>query len=174
MVLKQLWSPWRMEYILGEKTDGCVFCLAFLSDLPADKEHLILYRGQHCGVVMNLFPYNNGHLLIIPYEHQETFEGLSPDALLEVMALLNKSVAVLRESMNAEGFNVGVNLGKAAGAGIGQHVHLHIVPRWEGDTNFLTTLGGVRCIPESLEASYAKLKEVWDRALDECAGSKGA
>ena len=162
MVLKQLWSPWRIEYILGDKADSCVFCEAFLVDPPADKEHLILHRGQHCGVVMNLFPYNNGHLMVIPYAHQETFEGLPPDALLEVMTLVNKSVVVLRESMNAEGFNVGVNLGKAAGAGIGQHVHLHIVPRWTGDTNFITALGGVRCIPESLQASYDKLRVAWD------------
>jgi ATP adenylyltransferase len=113
---------------------------------------------------MNLYPYNNGHLMVIPYAHQTTFEGLPPEALVEVMSLMNKSVSVLREAMSAEAFNIGVNLGKSAGAGIDQHVHMHIVPRWAGDTNFLTLFGEVRCIPESMQDTYDKLKVAWNTA----------
>jgi ATP adenylyltransferase len=162
MVLEQLWSPWRMEYILGERQEGCVFCDALAAAPSEDRGYLILHRGVHSCVIMNLFPYNNGHLMVVPYVHQGTFEELQSEALLEVMVLVNKCVSTLREAMNAEGFNVGVNLGKIAGAGISEHVHMHVVPRWVGDTNFITTVGGVRCIPESLQNSYDKLKAVWD------------
>lgn len=161
--MERLWSPWRMEYILGEKLDGCVFCTALSADSSEDKAYLILHRGTHCGVIMNLFPYNNGHLMVVPYAHQPTFEDLTSEALTEIMTLVNRATRTLREAMNAEGFNVGVNLGKIAGAGIGDHVHMHVVPRWTGDTNFITAVGHVRCIPESLKDSYDKLKAVWDR-----------
>jgi ATP adenylyltransferase len=153
-----------MEYILGEKQNGCVFCTALSAEPAKDSTYLILHRGKHCGVIMNLFPYNNGHLMIVPYAHQPTFEGLVPEALTEIMCLVNKATHALREAMNAQGFNIGVNLGKIAGAGIGDHVHMHVVPRWAGDTNFATTVGHVRCIPESLADSYDKLKAVWDRS----------
>jgi ATP adenylyltransferase len=151
-----------MEYISGEKREGCVFCSAFSADPAKDREHLILHRGRDCCVIMNLFPYNNGHLMVVPYAHQATFEDLPPETLTEIMVLLNKSTSVLRAAMDAEGFNIGVNLGKIAGAGIGDHVHLHVVPRWTGDTNFITTVGQVRCIPESLTRSYDKLKTAWN------------
>jgi ATP adenylyltransferase len=160
--LKQLWSPWRIEYILNEKPSSCVFCEALKADASLDRDYLIVYRGAHSGVMMNLYPYNNGHLMVIPYTHQTTFEGLPSEALAEVMALMNQSVATLREALNAEGFNIGVNLGKVAGAGIEQHVHLHVVPRWAGDTNFVTTVGQVRCIPESMQDTYDKLKAAWE------------
>lgn len=159
--MKYLWSPWRIRYILGERQEGCVFCDAFAADPLADRDNLVLHRGKHCGVIMNLYPYNSGHLMIIPYAHQATFEGLPPDALAEVMELINRCVATLRTAMNAEGFNIGANLGRIAGAGIGDHVHMHVVPRWAGDTNFITTLGEVRCIPESLQDSYERLKAAW-------------
>jgi ATP adenylyltransferase len=165
LLLERLWSPWRIEYILGEKTKGCVFCQVFAADVSQDKEYLILYRGVHNAVIMNLYPYNNGHLMVIPYEHQNTFEGLFDEALIETMSLMNKCVAVLRLAMDAQGFNVGVNMGKAAGAGIDEHVHMHVLPRWSGDTNFITTLGGTRCIPQSLQETYEKLKAAWE-ALD--------
>jgi ATP adenylyltransferase len=161
--MKQLWSPWRMEYILSKERGNCVFCDAFSVDLSRDRERLVLHRGEHCGVMMNLFPYNNGHIMVIPFTHVATFTDLSPDALLEVMSLVNKSVRVLGQSMNAEGFNIGANLGKVAGAGIADHVHMHVVPRWAGDTNFLSTVSQMRCIPESLHDSYDKLKIAWDR-----------
>lgn len=160
--MEQLWSPWRIRYILGQKTEGCVFCEALAAHASKDRDYLILYRGQYNGVIMNLFPYNNGHLMVIPYIHQSTFEGLSPETLSEVMSLMNKCVFVLRTAMNAEGFNIGANLGKVAGAGIGDHVHMHILPRWVGDTNYITTLSSTRCIPESLQDSYDKLKAAWE------------
>jgi ATP adenylyltransferase len=160
--VKQLWSPWRMQYILQTKSKGCVFCEAFAADRSADRESLILYRGVHCCVIMNLFPYNNGHLMVVPLAHQPSFQRLPPEALLEIMDLVNRSVSALQRAMDAQGFNIGVNMGKIAGAGISEHVHVHIVPRWAGDTNFITTLGEVRCIPESLQDSYDKLKAVWD------------
>jgi ATP adenylyltransferase len=162
--VEQLWSPWRMAYILEHKSKECVFCSAFAAERDQDRAHLILHRGAHCAVIMNLFPYNNGHTMVVPYTHQPDFDGLSAEALAELMALVNKSVAVLRIVMDAQGFNIGVNIGKVAGAGIDDHVHMHVVPRWAGDTNFITTLGQVRCIPESLERSYDKLKAAWDQA----------
>lgn len=164
-MVEQLWSPWRMAYILENKPEECVFCSVFAAAPVQDQAHLILHRGIHCAVIMNLFPYNNGHIMVVPYTHQPDFGGLPTEALAELMALVNKSIAVLRTVMNAQGFNIGVNLGKAAGAGIDEHVHMHVVPRWAGDTNFITTLGQVRCIPEALEESYGKLKSAWD----ECA-----
>jgi ATP adenylyltransferase len=153
-----------MEYILSDRHEGCVFCEAFSAHPSRDHETLIVHRGTHSAVIMNLFPYNNGHLMVVPYAHQTTFEGLPPQALLEVMSLMNRAIAVLRQTMNAEGFNVGVNLGKIAGAGIDQHVHLHIVPRWTGDTNFITTVGNVRCIPQSMQESYELLLSAWCEA----------
>jgi ATP adenylyltransferase len=165
MALEHLWSPWRIEYILDKKTEGCVFCEAFDANPVQDRSYLVLHRGKYCGVIMNMYPYNNGHLMIIPYAHQPTFEGLAAEALDEVMGLMNCAISVLRRAMNAEGFNVGANLGRVAGAGIDAHVHMHVVPRWTGDTNFITTLGGTRCIPESLQNTYDKLKAMWD----ECA-----
>ena len=163
--MEQLWSPWRMQYILGEDQGGCVFCDAFRSESSAEREYLILHRGACCGVIMNLFPYNNGHLLVVPYTHQKSLEGLPTETLTEIMTVMNKCVSVLRTTMDAEGFNIGLNLGKIAGAGIDAHVHMHVVPRWTGDTSFFTTLGGTRCIPESLEASYDKLRAVWDETV---------
>jgi ATP adenylyltransferase len=160
--VEHLWSPWRMEYILGKKQEECVFCSAFAADPMQDDDHLIVHRGVHCCVIMNLFPYNNGHLMIVPYAHQPSFDSLPTEALTEVMTLVNKSTSALRAAMNAEGFNIGVNLGKIAGAGISDHVHVHVVPRWTGDTNFLSTVGQVRCIPESLSNSYKKLKAEWN------------
>jgi ATP adenylyltransferase len=153
-----------MEYILSNRHEGCVFCDAFSADPTSDHTTLIVHRGTYSAVIMNLYPYNNGHLMVVPYAHQTTFEGLPSEALLEVMTLMNQALAVLRLTMNAEGFNVGLNLGKSAGAGIDQHVHLHIVPRWSGDTNFFTTVGDVRCIPESMQESYEKLRAAWPQA----------
>ncbi|MBN1583401.1 MAG: HIT domain-containing protein [Anaerolineae bacterium] len=163
--MEQLWSPWRIEYILSEKTKECVFCKVFAADVSQDKDYLILHRGLHNAVIMNLYPYNNGHLMVIPYEHRETFEDLSIEAMAETMVLMNKCVAALRLAMGAQGFNVGVNMGKAAGAGIDEHVHMHVLPRWIGDTNFITTLGGTRCIPQSLSETYEQIKVAWE-ALD--------
>jgi len=155
--MKQLWAPWRIKYILeADKADGCIFC-----DKPKedkDQENLILYRGRKCFVMMNKFPYNNGHLMIAPYRHTADLAGLSPEEREELMALAGMSVEILERTLSAQGFNIGMNLGRVAGAGIDQHLHLHVVPRWSGDTNFMPILGDVKVISEALEETYRKLR----------------
>ena len=150
-----LWAPWRMTYIEGARGDGCLFC-----DKPReadDRKSLILHRGSLTYVVMNLFPYANGHLMIVPYRHCADLGQLSPEESLEIMQLAQRCTQVLQRAFRAEGFNIGFNLGKIAGAGIAEHVHLHVVPRWLGDTNFMAVLADIKVMPEYLEASYEKL-----------------
>jgi len=155
--MRQLWAPWRIKYILeADKADGCIFC-----DKPKedrDEENLILYRGRKCFVMMNKFPYNNGHLMIAPYRHTADLAGLLPEEREELMALAGMSVEILERVLSAQGFNIGMNLGRVAGAGIDQHLHLHVVPRWSGDTNFMPILGDVKVISEALEETYRKLR----------------
>lgn len=158
--MNRLWSPWRMQYVVGEKPEGCVFCRAPQED--QDTENLILLRGRHCYVMMNRYPYNNGHLMIIPYAHVDSPLKMNPDELMELMQLVNVCLEVLQEAAHPDGFNIGMNLGAAAGAGIKDHVHMHIVPRWMGDTNFMPVLGETRVIIEALEQSYAKLKPLFE------------
>jgi ATP adenylyltransferase len=147
-----------MEYILGPKARGCVFCDK-IAQGDDDAEH-VLVRERTAFVTLNRYPYNNGHLLVVPYAHVPSLEDLPPDTLLELMLLVNRGMAALRDSMRPEGFNVGVNLGKVAGAGIASHVHIHIVPRWSADTSFMTTVGATRTIPETLAETYARLRAV--------------
>ena len=150
-----LWTPWRMEFIMGDRPSECIFC-----DKPResrDRENYILYRGRHGYIILNAFPYNNGHLLVIPYAHENTLEALDAETAAELMALTQRGIAALRRSMSPDGLNVGVNIGKAAGAGIADHVHIHIVPRWNGDTNFMPVVGSVRIVPELLKTTYDKL-----------------
>ncbi|HRJ27571.1 MAG TPA: HIT domain-containing protein [Fimbriimonadaceae bacterium] len=154
----QLWAPWRFSYIESKEAPGCIFV-----DLPAqdnDAENLILFRGQHAFVMLNRYPYTNGHLLIAPYQHTAEMADLSDPELLEIHQLLRSCVGWLKEAYAPHGFNIGVNLGSAGGAGIPSHIHWHIVPRWSGDTNFMTTVGEVRVLPQSLEESYVKLRAV--------------
>jgi ATP adenylyltransferase len=159
--MKHLWAPWRMQFIedLRSKGEGCVFCeLAQPSDDPSvERERLVLHRGDKCYVVMNRYPYNNGHLLIIPNRHFGTLADLSSDERSEMMSLSSKSIEVMTEAINAEGYNCGINLGKAAGAGIVDHVHMHVVPRWCGDTNFLPLFSETRSMPEYLTDTYDRL-----------------
>ena len=162
--MRRIWSPWRLEYILADKDEGCVLCLKPGED--RDEDNLILFRGHHCYVMMNRYPYNNGHLLVIPYAHVDSPTGLSSAAQLEMMAQMNMALRVLSESMRPDGYNAGMNLGTAAGAGIGDHVHLHIVPRWAGDTNFMPVLGDTRVIVENLGQSYARLRPLFDSLGD--------
>jgi ATP adenylyltransferase len=153
--MKQLWAPWRIEYILSKKGPGCVFC-----DLPGearDRENLILYRGEHNFIIMNRFPYNGGHLMVVPYVHKSSFEGLSPETLGEMMELARICTGVLWRVMHPEGFNTGINIGEAAGAGIEEHLHMHVVPRWAGDSSFMAVLDEVRVVPEHLLSTYDKL-----------------
>ncbi len=158
--VKNLWAPWRIEYILGDKEEGCVFCTRL--NREEDEKDLILYRGKTCFVIMNRYPYNNGHLLIMPNRHTWDFDSLDNEERAEIFDLLVRSRQIIEKEMNAEGYNIGLNLGKTAGAGIEEHVHFHIVPRWNGDVNFVAALGEVRCIPEHLSATYSKLKPRFD------------
>jgi len=154
--MKVLWAPWRMGYILSDqKEEGCIFCLG--KDRKKDEERLILYAGSLTMAMMNRFPYNNGHVLVAPVKHASSFEYLNDEEALDLMRLVQKSIQVLKEVMNPEGFNVGVNIGRVAGAGLEEHMHFHIVPRWNGDTNFMTVLGDVRVIPEHIKETYSKL-----------------
>jgi ATP adenylyltransferase len=159
--MRQLWSPWRMDYITGEKPEGCIFCR--LPGENADRENLILHRGQHCFVVMNRYPYINGHLMIAPYQPAASLAELSDAARDEMMALLTKCIEALDAAEQPDGHNVGMNLGRAAGAGIADHLHLHVVPRWVGDTNFMSVFCETRVICEALEQTYDKLKPHFDR-----------
>ncbi|MEM2905146.1 MAG: HIT domain-containing protein, partial [Candidatus Bathyarchaeia archaeon] len=152
---KVLWAPWRMEYI-GSEPKGCIFCS--MPQVDRDEENLILERGRLSFVAMNRFPYNNGHLMVAPYAHVPSLEDLSEEAVIEVMRLVKKSLSCLRATLHPQGFNVGVNIGRAAGAGFDQHVHVHVVPRWTGDINFMPVLADTKVLPEALNVTYRKLR----------------
>lgn len=155
-----LYSPWRIDYILSEKEKGCIFCSKPKAD--DDKGYLILKRGRHTYVIMNLYPYNNAHLMVVPYRHVSHLSALNDDELCEMIKMTQLSEQVLNQVYTPDGMNVGMNLGEAAGAGVADHLHIHIVPRWNGDTNFISTLGKTRVIPEKMEETYKKLKKVFD------------
>jgi len=158
--MDHLWSPWRLEYVISQKPDGCVFCTA---PDPSHPDALIVHRGTHAYVILNLYPYNNGHLMVVPYRHESSLAGLSRDEMNEVGLLTQRSETVLREAYRLEGINVGVNLGAPAGAGIEEHVHLHLVPRWNGDTNFMTVVSKTRVLPEDLQSAAARLRPIFER-----------
>ena len=167
----KLWAPWRMEYIRTIKTPGCIFC-----DKPAvdeDRENLLLFRGEEAFVLMNLYPYNNGHLLVAPYAHVDSIEKLPSSTLTEIMSLVQLSMRAIREEMNPQGFNVGVNQGEIAGAGIAEHVHFHIVPRWAGDTNFMPITGHAKVIVQGLTDTYDCLKPHFDRSVGKSSEQSG-
>ena len=155
-----LWAPWRMEYILAEKPDECIFCVK--PQEKNDKKNLIVARGDTCYVIMNYYPYNNGHLMVVPYRHLSELHALSRDEHREMMQLLTDSVEVLKTALNPHGFNIGMNLGKAAGAGIEDHLHMHIVPRWVADTNYMPVLGHTRVVPDALQATCEKLNNLFN------------
>lgn len=151
-----LWAPWRIGYVTGEKPRGCIFCEKVAAD--SDATNYILHRGESCFVLLNLFPYNNGHLMVVPYRHEASIEALDAGTLAELMGLTQRAVSVLRQAMGPSGFNIGINQGTAAGAGVADHLHLHVVPRWVGDTNFMPVLADTRVMPQSLDSSYALLR----------------
>jgi ATP adenylyltransferase len=159
--MDHLWSPWRLHYVTGAKPEGCVFCLKVAPSREPDP--LIVFRGRLAYVVLNLYPYNNGHLLIVPYRHEPTLAGLTVDEMNEVGLLTQRAEAVVREAYRLDGINVGVNLGRTAGAGIVEHVHVHLVPRWHGDTNFMTVVGQTRVLPEELAATAGRLRPIFER-----------
>jgi len=156
---KRLWAPWRMKYVSGieKKDEGCIFCSKPKQSRDCDRDNLLLYRGGKCFVLMNLYPYNNGHLMIIPYQHTSDILDLAPEVSAELWTLVCKSKTALTAVMNPDGFNIGMNIGRVAGAGIDQHVHMHIVPRWNGDTNFMPVVGETKVISQSLEDAYDAL-----------------
>ncbi|MBW1782691.1 MAG: HIT domain-containing protein [Deltaproteobacteria bacterium] len=154
--MKVLWAPWRMEYILSDQEgEGCIFCPGDKRD--EDRSRLILSVGRLCMVMMNRFPYINGHLLVAPVRHVRGLELLSPEETLDLLTVVGRSIEILKKVMKPEGFNVGLNLGRVAGAGVEEHMHFHIVPRWNGDNNYMTVLGEVRVVPEHIEETYQRL-----------------
>lgn len=160
--MDHLWTPWRMTYLQGNapKSDGCLFCNVAATP-EADATTFVLHRGQHAYIILNLYPYNNGHLMIVPFAHAESIEQLPAEALAEIMTLSQRSLAVLRKAYNPHAFNIGINIGSAAGAGVPGHVHMHIVPRWSGDTNFMSALSNTRVIPEMVSETYERLHSLW-------------
>jgi len=158
--LQRLWSPWRSQYIasgVDSYGEGCVFC-NIVADPDNDAAHFVLHRGEHAFVLLNLYPYITGHLMVVPYLHTSEFDAVPKEITDEMMDLAKRSQTALREVYSPSGFNLGMNLGSAAGAGIADHIHIHVLPRWSGDTNFMTTVGDSRVIPEALDATYAKLR----------------
>lgn len=155
---EKLWAPWRMKYIESVDVDdeGCIFCQK--PALDDDNGNLILKRGEHCFIIMNLFPYNNGHLMVVPYKHTSDMNDLDAATRLEMMDFVTLVINAMSSFMRPDGFNIGMNLGRCAGAGIADHLHMHIVPRWNGDTNFMPIIGCSKVISESLEDTYTKLQ----------------
>ena len=154
--MKHIWAPWRIEYILMDRPDGCILCEKPKEE--KDAQNYILYRGDKNFIILNSFPYNPGHLLVAPYRHTGNLEELTEDERNEHFALLSRSITALKEAFNPGGFNIGANIGKIAGAGIDDHFHSHIVPRWQGDTNYVPVLADVRVVPQALAETYKILK----------------
>jgi ATP adenylyltransferase len=153
----RIWAPWRLEYVKdAAKNDECIFCAK-----PAegdDEATFVVHRSERCFVILNTFPYTNGHLMVAPFEHVAAFQDLDADSVAEMMALVQRSMRILDDVYDPQGYNLGVNQGRVAGAGVEGHIHLHVVPRWGGDTNFMPVIGDTRVMPQSLEDSYAALR----------------
>ena len=160
--MERLWTPWRLGYVTtaSKESAGCVFCDALSGDRDAP---LIVFRGASCYVILNLYPYNNGHLMVVPRRHVGRLAGLSPDELTEMMGLTRSVEMALQELYQPHGFNMGLNLGKPAGAGVLDHLHMHVVPRWNGDTNFMTVVGDTRVLPEELTQTADRLRPILAR-----------
>ena len=158
---RPLWAPWRVEFVYGEKESGCFFC-GKKECTDSREEELIVKRLEHCFVMLNRYPYNAGHLLITPYEHCADLSQLSPETRHKLIDTCASARDLLQKLMKPDGYNVGFNLGTAAGAGVAEHLHLHVVPRWFGDTNFMPVLGDVRCVPEALVNTADLLRNAWN------------
>jgi len=154
--MEQIWAPWRIKYIQMEKVEGCILCEKPRQN--SDAQNYILHRGKKNFVMLNSYPYNPGHLMIAPYRHVTSLEELTSEERHEHFEIVSRSIKILRQAFNPGGFNIGINIGKVGGAGIDEHVHTHIVPRWQGDTNFMPVVSDVRVIPEALAETYDKLK----------------
>lgn len=159
--MKRIYTPWRMKYITKEtKEPGCVFCNALAK--PDDAHNLIVARGAHAFVILNKFPYTSGHVMVVPFEHKMNLEDLAAAARAEMMELSTRCIAVLKRVYHPHAFNLGANIGEAAGAGVPGHVHLHVVPRWSGDSSFMAAVGETRVLPEVIEESYARIHAAWN------------
>lgn len=160
--MKHIWSPWRMPYVEDHPhEDGCIFCLALSQ--AEDSDSLILFNGVHAFIILNRYPYVNGHMMVVPYSHVPSLEDLDPETQMELMHLAVEALGVLRETYGAQSFNIGVNIGEAAGAGVEDHVHIHVLPRWSGDTSFMATTAHTRVVPEGLDRTHARLSEAWSK-----------
>ncbi len=168
--MDRIFAPWRIEYILGPKPDECVFCLP---DSPEeDRERYVLFRGRDNFVILNAFPYSNGHLMVTPFRHVSCLTELKPREHQEAMLLLQKSTRIIKQAFQPDGINIGLNIGEAAGAGIREHLHFHLVPRWNGDHSFMAVFSETMVIPEHLQAVYNRL-EPFFKALSEHSGTSG-
>jgi ATP adenylyltransferase len=155
--MRKLWAPWRVEYLKIEQPTGCIFCQK--SEEKRDPQNFILFRGKMNFVILNIYPYNTGHLMVAPFRHLASLDDLTDKELFEHFDLVRKSARAIKEAYKPEGFNIGINMGRVAGAGVEGHVHTHIVPRWKGDTNFMPVLSDTKVLPEALAATYAQLKD---------------
>jgi ATP adenylyltransferase len=164
---RPLWAPWRIEYILSAKEGGCFLCAMLTAAESEDRNHLLLYRGKTCAVTLNRYPYTGGHLMVFPKRHIAELEALTAEEAAEMHELTVRAIKAIKATMNPDALNVGFNLGAAAGAGLKDHLHQHIVPRWTGDTNFMPVLSDTRCIPQSLESVYDLLKPAFESTLSE-------
>ncbi len=157
-----LWTPWRYAYITtASSASGCIFCE--LPNLGDDKQAHIVFRGRHCFIILNLFPYSPGHVMVVPFAHLDELQKLPTDAANEMMALSQRAETALRELYHPDGVNLGMNIGKAAGAGVAGHIHMHVLPRWVADANFMSVVGETRVLPESMETTYEKLSQVLNK-----------
>jgi len=165
--MNHLWSPWRMKYIRRQKTPkGCVFCNA--AQKEDGESNFIVARGKRAFVILNRYPYTSGHIMIVPYEHIGSFEKMDEETSAEVMRLIRQGITTLDKIYQPNGYNMGANLGASAGAGIASHIHFHLVPRWDGDTNFMTSIGETRVLPEDLSETFEQIKAAWPK----CQNSK--
>ena len=158
--MKQLWAPWRSEYIKADKKDECLFCTA---TSKGPKDGLVIFDGSLSLVMLNKYPYNSGHLMVSPKRHVSRLDDLTPEESIDLFRLLRHSSATLTKELNPEGFNIGMNIGKAAGAGIDAHLHMHVVPRWNGDTSYMPLLSDTKVVSEHIEATYTRLKPLFER-----------
>ena len=162
MMPEVLFAPWRYEYLVAEKSNGCIFCRAAASD--DEEESLVVYRGRRVFVLLNRYPYTNGHLMVAPYEHLPRLSDSGVETLNELVSTVARGEKILIENYRTDGLNIGINLGSAAGAGVEDYYHVHLVPRWSGDTNFMTTAGGVRVVPEELSVTRRRLAPLFEAA----------
>jgi len=162
--MDHLWSPWRYQYVTtAEQATECIFCA-----MPAehrDAQNYIVFRARRNFVILNRFPYTSGHLMVVPYEHVPTLEEVAEETVLEMILLARRAEGHLRANYQPDGLNMGINVGKAAGAGVAAHIHMHVLPRWVADANFMTSVGETRVLPEDLEVTYEKLKRAWGTSL---------